>query len=93
MRPPWSSAAPAATASSFAEEGDHDGTPVAATRGHRRRHRRQGTAAKADQDNDFDDRGGDAALARSARTELADAVDAALAKVDGSSTSGDNDED
>ncbi|WP_336113927.1 PepSY domain-containing protein [Streptomyces sp. PTD9-10] len=45
------------------------------------------TATKADQDNDSDDRSGDAALAKSAKTDLAKAVDAALAKVKGTATS------
>ncbi|MEV5873316.1 PepSY domain-containing protein [Streptomyces sp. NPDC052101] len=50
------------------------------------------TATKADRDNDSDDRTGDAALAKSAKsakTDLAKAVDAALAEVKGTATSAD----
>ncbi|MQY40355.1 hypothetical protein SRB17_83880 [Streptomyces sp. RB17] len=49
------------------------------------------TATKADQDNDSDDRSGDEALAKAAKTDLAKAVDAALAKVKGTATSADLD--
>ncbi|MFB7956162.1 PepSY domain-containing protein [Streptomyces sp. NPDC056045] len=47
------------------------------------------TATRTDKDQDPDDRSADAALAKSARTDLAEAVGAALAEVDGTATSAD----
>ncbi|MFF3392732.1 PepSY domain-containing protein [Streptomyces sp. NPDC002669] len=45
------------------------------------------TATRTDKDQSPEDRSADAALAKSARTDLAKAVDAALAEVDGTATS------
>ncbi|MGW1190037.1 PepSY domain-containing protein [Streptomyces sp. NPDC002559] len=47
------------------------------------------TATRTDKDRSPDDRSADAALAKSSRTDLAKAVDAALAEVDGTATSAD----